>query len=75
MNIDITNDNCWESHLEMSRRLLKNDVDIICFDDIYDENTFIWKGKTSIPFLLDNGYEIYEYYLSAKSILLKKNKI
>ena len=63
LNAKITNENCWKMHLTCCENILPNlsDSCLICFDDIFDENTFEGKGKLAIPFLLDNGF-VVDYY-------------
>lgn len=66
-----------EIHLETTKYIFENVVKggIIAFDDTYFENgEWFGKGKTSIPFLLENGYELANNKERARnhSILLKK---
>jgi hypothetical protein len=60
LNTEITNQQCWDMHLTCCKNIIpKMDIGgLICFDDIFDKNTFAGKGKTAIPFLLENGFEI-----------------
>jgi len=59
----ISNDACFNMHLECAKEIQKKSKigTIVCFDDIYNETTFEGKGKTAIPYLLNNGFEIQEY--------------
>lgn len=61
--VELTNENCYKCHLQMAQnaidKMAKNGI--IFFDDVYsDEPDWDGKGKTAIPFLLDNGFEIIE---------------
>lgn len=66
-----------EVHLETTKYIYQNVVKggVIAFDDTYWENDeWFGKGKTAIPFLLKNGYELVNNKERARnhSILLKK---
>lgn len=66
-----------EVHLETTKYIYKNVVQggVIAYDDTYFENgEWFGKGKTAIPFLLENGYELVNNKERARnhSILLKK---
>jgi len=50
---------------------LSDDV-LICFDDVFDINTFEGKGKTAIPFFLNNGFEIAYYRSTPGTLILKR---
>lgn len=61
-NTSITNENCWEMHLECCKelvRLMPKDG-LVCFDDIFNEE---WdgKGKLAIPYLLENRFKLLKY--------------
>ena len=64
-------------HLETTKYIYRNVVKggIIAFDDTYfDGDEWFGKGKTGIPFLLENGYELVNNKERARnhSVLLKK---
>lgn len=73
MGTEITNENSHKMHLECSIEISKKSKQgtIVCFDDVLNGKTFDGKGKTAIPYLLDNGFEIIEYVPNA--IILKKS--
>ena len=62
--LPISNENCWKMHLECAKILAKKmkSGSYIFFDDVYVGAPY-WngKGKTAIPFLLDNGFELVEF--------------
>jgi len=49
-----------------------SDFAIILIDDVFNDETYDGKGKLSIPFLLENGFEIIHYIDT--QILLKRHK-
>ena len=66
-----------EVHLETTKYIYENIVKggVIAFDDTYfEKDEWFGKGKTAIPFLLENGYELVNNRERARnhSILLKK---
>lgn len=72
LNTTINNEDCHKMHLDCCI----NSIDkisvggYICIDDVFDE--FEGKGKTAIPFLLENGFKIEK--IETGCILLKKFK-
>lgn len=79
--VELTNENCWKMHLDSSVAISKKMVPngFVVFDDVVavDQNGKVvnevssnhpnWKGKgkTAIPYLLNNGFEIIDYKRSA----------
>jgi hypothetical protein len=74
LNTEITNEACWEMHMTCAKNILPNLSDdvLICFDDVFDINTFEGKGKTAIPFFLNNGFEIAYYRSTPGTLILKR---
>jgi hypothetical protein len=74
LNTTITNENAHKMHLECAIEIVKKSKvgTIVCFDDILNKNTFEGKGKTAIPFLMRNGFEIQQYKPNA--MILKRVK-
>ena len=72
LNSEITNENCWKMHYDCCTHLVKKmkSDSVIVFDDILDIEKFNGKGKTAVPLLLDNGFEILDYI--PNSLLMKK---
>lgn len=63
LNCEINNDNCHKMHLECCKNGLdkfKKETKI-CFDDIFNCETYDGKGYLAIPYLLEKGYEIKEF--------------
>lgn len=73
LNTTINNEECHKMHLECCINSIDkiNIGGYICVDDSFGEN-FDGKGKTAIPYLLDNGFIIDT--MENKCILLKKVK-
>lgn len=74
LNCDIVPDDilCHKMHLTCCQIInsKSNPNTVICFDDVINKN-FDGKGKTAIPFLLNNGWNIKRNY--GTSIILTKN--
>ena len=72
LNCEISNELCHKMHLECCENLLEkmNTGGLILIDDVLN-NKFDGKGKTAIPFLLENNFEILE--LGNNGCLLRKN--
>ena len=74
LGVDINKENCWKMHLECCQNLIHKFAPgaIICFDDVFDVITFEGKGKTAVPFLLDNGFVIEYFRKDPGMLILKK---
>ena len=63
LDCEITNENCWRSHLEMVQAVADKGKphSLICIDDVLEKNhcysQYKGKGETAIPWLKDNGWE------------------
>lgn len=55
---------CHQMHLECAQALVKKLAPdgLICFDDTWRDEAGAWtaKGKTAMPYLLENGFEVIE---------------
>lgn len=66
LDCEITNDNCWKSHLDMVKAVADKGkpYSLICIDDVLSENhiyhRYKGKGETAIPWLKENGWEEIE---------------
>ncbi len=73
---ELTNENAYKMHLEAAKNVYEKIVDngFICFDDTWLDEYNQWegKGKTAVPFLLNNGFVISDYKPCA--VLMKKIK-
>jgi hypothetical protein len=56
LNLEITNENCWNMHLECVKVCKMAENGIICINNVYDG--YNAKGKLAIPYLLDNNYHL-----------------
>lgn len=65
-NAEFTNEAAYKMHLEASVAIVDKVVPggFICFDDVWKNEKQEWsgKGKTAIPFLLNNGFVEICYY-------------
>ena len=66
LDCEITNENCWRSHLEMVKAVADKGKphSLICIDDVLEKNhcysQYKGKGETAIPWLKNNGWEEIE---------------
>lgn len=64
-NVEITNQAAYKMHYDAASNVYQKIVPggFISFDDVWldKENTWQGKGKTAIPFLLENGFIILKY--------------
>ena len=67
LNLEITNENCWNMHLECVKNYIVNNTGTICINNVIDDS-YNHKGKLAVPYLLDNNYKIYN--LQNNSIIL-----
>ena len=74
MDKEITNEQCWKMHLDCCKNLISklNENALVCFDDVFDNEVFDGKGRTAIPFLLDNGFEEVLYKENPGVLILRK---
>lgn len=73
LKTEITNDKCYQMHLDCVRLLHKNLKvgGLICINDVINKDDFRYKGRTAIPFLLRTGcYRILDQKYNA--ILLER---
>jgi hypothetical protein len=55
LNMEISNENCWNMHLNCVKNYIIKNNGIICIHNVFDNN-YNGKGKLAIPFLLENNY-------------------
>ena len=67
LNLDITDENCWNMHLNCVKNYILKNNGAICINNVVDD-TYKYKGKLAVPYLLDNNYKIYN--LQNNSIIL-----
>jgi len=64
-NVDINNEAAYKMHYDACVSLIEKTVPggFICFDDVWlnDQNIWEGKGKTAIPLILENGFELVGY--------------
>jgi len=63
-NVKLTNKNCWKMHFDCAKILVEKMMSggYLFFDDVYSGfPDWDGKGKTAIPFLLENGFTLIEY--------------
>ena len=70
LNLEISNENCWNMHLECVKVCKMSKNGIICINNIYDG--YNAKGKLAIPYLLDNHYHLNS--LQNECAILSKHK-
>jgi len=57
LNQEITNENCWNMHLECVKKYNLLNTGIICINNVMDDK-YTGKGKLAIPYLLENNYKL-----------------
>ncbi|MBE2246037.1 MAG: hypothetical protein IAE67_02170 [Candidatus Competibacteraceae bacterium] len=64
-NAELSNQAAYDMHLKASKSIVDKVISggFVCFDDVWKDRSGNWqgKGKTAIPYLLDNGYKIICY--------------
>lgn len=56
LNQEITNENCWNMHLECVKNCNLSNIGTICINNVM--NDYSGKGKLAIPYLLENNYKL-----------------
>lgn len=73
-NAEFSNQAAYEMHLKASEAIVRKVIPggFICFDDVWKDANGIWqgKGKTAIPYLLSQGYDVICYVQN--SLLLQR---
>jgi hypothetical protein len=72
LNMEITDENCWNMHLECVKNYIIKNNGIICIHNVFDNN-HNGKGKLAISFLLKNNY-IFEKLENECAFLYNDNK-
>lgn len=73
LDCEISNKQCHQMHLECSANLLDKvpTGGMVLFDDVLNHE-FEGKGKTAIPFLLENGFKLHSLNIPVQGCLLIK---
>tara|TARA_R110000737_G_scaffold283279_1_gene289886 strand:- start:10 stop:567 length:558 start_codon:yes stop_codon:yes gene_type:complete len=73
LNCEINNESCHKMHLECCESLINKmpTGGIILFDDVLNPQ-YDGKGKTAIPFLLENNFNVVRYHPGVRGCLLVK---
>jgi len=71
LGLEITDENCWNMHLNCVKNSTMSDNGIICINNVLN-NEYAGKGKLAIPYLMKNNYEVDR--LSDQCAILVKSK-
>lgn len=65
LGCDIRDDLCHQAHFLMAKNLIENwKPEIICWDDCWYSNGIVQgKGKSGVPFLLEQGWQLGEKWI------------
>ena len=64
-DVDMNNENCYQAHLTQAQKVNSkcSKSCIIQIDDThFSNNEWIGKGKTAVPWLLNNGWKVLPYH-------------
>ncbi|GLS26960.1 hypothetical protein GCM10007877_26790 [Marinibactrum halimedae] len=57
----ISDEACWKMHYDCAVQFVEKcpNEGVVVFDDVfYENNEWLGKGKTAVPYMLDNGFEL-----------------
>lgn len=72
----ITDEGCWKMHYDCAVQFAKKcpTEGVVVFDDVFYENgEWLGKGKTAVPYMLENGFEVV--FRTDKTVVFKKTAI
>jgi len=71
---NISDEACWNMHLDCAVEFVRKcpQGGIVVFDDVFNEHgEWLGKGKTAVPYVLDNGFEMVTR--TSKTVVFKKS--